>query len=368
MVANDAMSQDRSPTAPTADLERRHARRIARIALRRRPWNQWAFDPDPETVATLESQLYFEGERRVAAASRFFMLLALATLLAGFGLYANSLAVVVAAMLIETLMMPIMGFALALVCGNPGRQLRSAIFITAASTMVVFLGWVLGQLLPSTGPPSHEVLEQTNPQLIDLAIALVAGLAGAYALARREAAAALPGVAIGVSLVPPLTTTGMLIARGERALAAQSVELFLLNLAAVVLAGSVVFVLLGFLPVRKLGRLPARIRIGLLLAAVATVLVAIPLIPASRAVLELAREQDAVGQALSRWEADQPDIEVMGFTLTGDRLVVNLTGPSMPDGVISLRVDLQRAVNRAVAVDVRFYQYTQLITTRGRDR
>ncbi len=367
-MANDATSQDRRPTPPAADLESRNARRLARLARHRRPWNRWAFDPDPETVAVLESHLYFEGERRAASAGRFFMLLALATLLAGFGLYANSLAVVVAAMLIETLMIPIMGFALALVCGNPGRQLRSAVWVIAASTMVVFLGWVLGRLLPSTGPPTHEVLEQTGPQLIDLAIALVAGLAGAYALARREAASALPGVAIGVSLVPPLTTTGMLIARGEQALAAQSFELFLLNLAAIILAGSVVFVLLGFLPVRRLDRIPTRIRVGLLLATVATVLVAIPLIPASRAVLELAREQDAVGQALSRWEADRPDTEVLGFTLTGDDLIVNLTGPRMPEGVITLRVDLQKAVNREVRVDVRFYQYSQLITTRGLDR
>src|SRR4029450_3087267 len=47
---------------------------------------------------------------------------------------------------------------------------------------------------------------RTAPGLLDLGVALAAGAAGAYVAARRTGADALPGVAIAVSLVPPLAT------------------------------------------------------------------------------------------------------------------------------------------------------------------
>lgn len=345
----------------------REERRARRLARHRRPWNQWAFDPDPKIVAALEGELYFEGTGRAASLGRFFTLLTLATVMAGFGLYADSLAVVVAAMLVAPLMTPIMGLALALVSGYPYRQIRSLALIAVSAAIVVLLGWMIEKLLPSTGPLTREVLARTNPRLIDLGIALAAGAAGAYALVRREAASALPGVSIGISLVPPLTTTGMLLARSEATLATRSFELFLLNLTAIVLAGSIVFSLLGFLPIRRIDQLPTRIRIGLAAAALATALVAIPLVPLSRNVLETAGIQNAVGEALTRWDADRPAVEVMSFTLTGDDLIVNLTGPQAPAGADTLRSELRQAVGRDIRVEVRFYQFTPLITTRGID-
>ena len=64
---------------------------------------------------------------------------------------------------------------------------------------------------------SQKLLARTGPGLLDLAIAIAAGAAGAYVLVRKEAIGALPGIAIAVALVPPLATVGMANRRPRRA-------------------------------------------------------------------------------------------------------------------------------------------------------
>ena len=58
----------------------------------------------------------------------------------------------------------------------------------------------------------------------------------------------LPGVAIGVSLVPPLSAAGMLIYFGAFDSAFEAGLLFLTNLAAIILSACGVFFLLGVRP------------------------------------------------------------------------------------------------------------------------
>ena len=53
------------------------------------------------------------------------------------------------------------------------------------------------------------------------------------------------GVAIATALVPPLTTSGILIARGLPALAAGAFMLFLANFVAITFSSMVVFMILG---------------------------------------------------------------------------------------------------------------------------
>jgi uncharacterized membrane protein len=65
--------------------------------------------------------------------------------------------------------------------------------------------------------------------LLDLIIALASGAAGAFALSRADISDSLPGVAIAISLVPPLNNTGILLAAGEKHLATESFLLFTTN-------------------------------------------------------------------------------------------------------------------------------------------
>ena len=76
-------------------------------------------------------------------------------------------------------------------------------------------------------------------------IALAAGAAGAFAIGRQEIADSLAGVAIAISLVPPLCVVGISLGGGMWLDAGGAFLLFLTNFFAILLAGAMVFRFMG---------------------------------------------------------------------------------------------------------------------------
>ena len=175
--------------------------------------------------------------------SSFFLLVAVSTLLAAFGLVMNSTAVVIGAMLVAPLMTPILGLGLGLVRGDThliGIALRAEVTGVAVS---ILAGAALGVVLPSGFEPTHEMLSRTTPNLFDLLVAILAGLAGAYALVDEKISPVLPGVAISVAIVPPLANCGLSLALGAYEGAAGSFLLFFANFLSILLVSALVFYL-----------------------------------------------------------------------------------------------------------------------------
>jgi uncharacterized membrane protein len=83
------------------------------------------------------------------------------------------------------------------------------------------------------------------PQMLDLIVAFVSGLAAAYASSRPGLLAALPGVAIAAALVPPVATSGLATAIGDYDLAIGAMLLFDINIIAIIAAAAVSFRLVG---------------------------------------------------------------------------------------------------------------------------
>ncbi len=187
-------------------------------------------------------QVYLEIRDGSTPSSRFYILIVLSTIIASYGLLANSTAVVIGAMLVAPLMGPIFGISLALISGNL-PLLRRAIFSTALGIVLTVGVAMLIGLVPMSMQPGSEMFGRTAPTLYDLFIAVASGLAGAYALANPKVATALPGVAVSVALAPPLATCGLFLARGSLELGAGAFLLFLTNLFGIQLAGCVVFFL-----------------------------------------------------------------------------------------------------------------------------
>ena len=85
----------------------------------------------------------------------------------------------------------------------------------------VLVGFILGFTASSAFDPTAnaQIMARTAPRLVDLSAALATGLAGAFAIGRKDVSDTLPGVAIAISLVPPLTNAGILFSAGEPDLA-----------------------------------------------------------------------------------------------------------------------------------------------------
>ena len=185
-------------------------------------------------------------------ALNFYLLLAIAAVIATLGLLINSAAIIIGAMIIAPLMNPIISLAYALVVLSP-RLLERAIFSLLTGIILVMVIAYLTTEVLGLKVVGSEILARTQPNSLDLVVAVAAGTAAAFANTRRSIASTLPGVAISVALVPPLCVVGIGLCLGrlgaeiaaasgvETTIAAGSFLLFVTNLAGIVFSGSLVF-------------------------------------------------------------------------------------------------------------------------------
>jgi uncharacterized hydrophobic protein (TIGR00271 family) len=304
-------------------------------------------------------ELFFEGPELVPYLYRLTILMGLASVIAALGLIADSAAVVIGAMLVAPLMTPVMASSASLTMGWTGRQLEAGLLVVLASLEAIGVAWAVSAVVPAFRPLflSHELLSRTQPSLLDLAIAIAAGAAGAYVTVRRKAAGALPGVAIAVALVPPLAAVGVLLELGRGHLATGALLLYATNLFAIVLSAAVVFLLTGFVPMGLARRHGRRITLGVLTTLVAVGAVAYPLQRESRAVLSKARGEQAVGEAVAEW-LDGMNLQVTGETVDVTRgglvVTVDVVGAKPPPPAATLARLVTERDHRHVDLTVRW--------------
>jgi len=198
------------------------------------------------------SELLIQLKVGLQARTDFYLMVALAAALAITGLIMNDGSVVLGAMLVSPLMSPIVGIACGIALGNIDLMRRSSASTFKGMGLVLGMGIVMTFILPST-EPTDQILSRTHPGIYDLLAALAAGAAGAYSLGRKSVAGAIPGVAMSLSLEPPLAVAGYGLSTSQFWISGGAFLLFLTNLVAIVLSGVGVYLLLGMRPVRKEG-------------------------------------------------------------------------------------------------------------------
>lgn len=243
----------------------------------RRLWRGRELLPDLERREVID-RLFPQGMPRRQFFTRFVSLMMLSTAIAVFGILADSTAVVIGAMLVAPLMFPVLGGAAAVVMGWPRRIVRRTLLVAAGSFMAVLLAAIISFIIPGRITPLPiELMARTSPNMLDLGIALAAGAAGAYGQVRKHAAEALTGVAVAVALVPPLAVIGITLQLTEWQLALGASLLFLANVVGIVIAASATFIAAGFVPGRNPLRAHPQIARAISWAAIATIIVVIPL-------------------------------------------------------------------------------------------
>jgi len=144
---------------------------------------------------------------------RYYLLMTISTLIAALGLVINSPAVIIGAMLISPLMTPIFGVSLGLISGDIQLCRKALVTEAAGVALAVFSGFLIG-VLPLYFKVTPEMLARTQPTLLDLGVATLAGIAGCMAMIDERISPVLPGIAIATSLVPPLAASGLCFALG----------------------------------------------------------------------------------------------------------------------------------------------------------
>jgi uncharacterized hydrophobic protein (TIGR00271 family) len=175
----------------------------------------------------------------------FFVLVVTSCLIATFGLVSNSTAVIIGAMIVAPLMLPIRGLALASLEGDLELFKKALFALVGATLLALFLSWSIGTIarIPEFG---SEVLARTEPNLVDLGIAVTAGFVSGFAKVRKGINDALAGTAIAVALMPPLCVIGLSLSQGLYQYGLGAFLLYLTNLLGICLACMIVFIIAGY--------------------------------------------------------------------------------------------------------------------------
>ncbi|MHA6628500.1 DUF389 domain-containing protein [Pseudonocardia sichuanensis] len=283
--------------------------------------------------------------------SAFWVLLVLAAVIAGAGVVADSVATVIGAMIVAPLMTPILGTALAVVLADRRRVVESALLVIGGAVVVVAIGYALGMLVPAqiVADTNSQVAGRVAPKLIDLVSALATGVVGAFALVRSDVSDTLPGVAIAISLVPPLSVVGLTLESGAPGQAAGALLLFATNVTAIIATGTAVLIgyrvrAVAVAAGRPVGQLRARtvVVVGLLV-----LVVAVPLAIGSYQVFRDHAIVVTAQPVAERWAASH-SWDVVGVTVQEGVLQVAAAGPPPNADGESLR----RALDEAGLADV----------------
>ena len=316
-------------------------------------FRSWLYDQDlgPDRRAAIADTLYFEGPDRRAKITSYVFMLLLSVAIASLAVLQDSTAVIIGAMLVAPLMTPIMGCAAGIVTGWRTRVLTSFGVVAASVVAAIGLAWILASWIPALVPigVNSQVLSRSSPTLLDMAIALAAGAAGAYATVDDRVSSSLTGVAVAVALVPPLGVVGIALQAAEWHAAFGAFLLFATNLVSIILASMAVFVLIGFSPVKKV--LEGRKSIADLMAmvAVATLLIMVPLGLTGKGVLQQSKRTGSAQRHVIAWLGPDSTVQFVRVTTRGERVNVVLTGsgevPSIPE--------LESAIARSWGVPVK---------------
>jgi uncharacterized hydrophobic protein (TIGR00271 family) len=296
--------------------------------------------------------VYLDSGDTAAKQSRFWLLLVLSSVIASAGVIADSTATVIGAMIIAPLATPIQGVAVGLAGGELRELLWSARMVLLAGLVVVGLGALIALALPELVPTqgNSQITGRVSPTLVDLVAAAATGLVGALAIARRDIGDVLPGVAIAISLVPPLAVVGITAADGEWDDALGALLLFATNVLAMIVLGGLVYSLLGLLPGQP-GAPVMHHRPVYSVVAVAGIVVVLALAAATFNAVQLDDRRAAARDVATPW-AERNGQQLLTVRYEGDTLVLVVEGDADGTADTELLTMLEGAVPSGTPVEV----------------
>lgn len=154
-------------------------------------------------------------------------------------------------------------------------------------------------------------------------------------MCRKDLSAVLPGVAIAISLVPPLGVVGVCAGQGMWGDALGALVLFLSNVVALVIAGSIVFTMAGYARDPESSRIANRRR-AYVVVTVLAIIIAAPLAANSIATVALARWSVTIQETAVAWLGDRDgarvyEVEWSGITATLDVTTDDGSVPAIDD-------------------------------------
>ena len=182
----------------------------------------------------------------------FFFMIILSVITATFGLLFDNVAVIIGSMLIAPILYPILSLSLGITMSDNKLISRAFYTLAKATALGIATAFVITFFFSGNfAEHNNEITSRTIATLPFFIVALTAGTAGSFALVKPQLNETLPGIAISVALIPPLSVVGIGVAKFNSAIVSGAFLLFLVNIVGIVFSGMVVFSLMNFYVKRK---------------------------------------------------------------------------------------------------------------------
>jgi uncharacterized hydrophobic protein (TIGR00271 family) len=304
-------------------------------------------------VAELQDRLDLDAGDAGPKRSAFWLMLTLAGVIATAGVLTDSTATVIGAMIIAPLSTPIMGTALSIVMGQWGPALRAIGYVLLGVVLVVTISALGSLTVPSATDllDNSQIAGRTSPGLLDLLAAIATGFAGAIGLSRTDIADILPGVAIAISLVPPLGVVGVCLGTQNYALALGAFVLFASNVLAMIVAGSAVFTLYGFGRIAAIRGRFSRGRVYLAVSGLVA-LVLIPLAVNTVTSILVTVWTERAERATHAWLRDSPGADIQSIQVDGRTAIIEVRIPGPVPSTAALLDELQGKLPSGMRIEL----------------
>lgn len=175
-----------------------------------------------------------------ALKKEFYFLLIISTFIVIAGLLKNSVILLIGGMLVAPLLSPILALSLAIAITNLKVAWRSLKIFLITSLISMAVAAIVGLLMPfHTNELS--LLRQMAPGWMEIFIAALAGAAASLTWAKKKLNNNLAGIAITVTLLPPLVAAGLSLGALDYFLFIAALETYLFNVLGIIIGSLAVF-------------------------------------------------------------------------------------------------------------------------------
>lgn len=209
----------------------------------------------PEILKITKSAQYHTVEelfKKSQADSVYYTLLFLSAIIVATGLLLNNATVVIGGMLVAPLLSPMLIIALGITTGEVHAIHSSFLLVLKSFAIVIGVSFFCAFLLGNRAFDLSIFGYAENLEILYFIVAFTSGIAATFALVRKEVAEILPGIAVSVSIVPPLSAIGIGLRSFSSDIFQHTLVIFLFNFIGIVLGSLVIFSLLKFQKTEKL--------------------------------------------------------------------------------------------------------------------
>lgn len=174
----------------------------------------------------------------------YYVLLIGAACIAIGAIFTDSIAVLIASMIIAPLASPILALGLGIVGSSRRLIMRAVLLLVVSCALALAIAAIVTILFGKDRSIDHYITFNGN-RGIAVSVAIISGVIAAYGTIKPKVSGAITGVAIAVSLMPPLVATGINYAAGDSSRGLNAGILFLLNVGGILLASILTFMCFG---------------------------------------------------------------------------------------------------------------------------